>query len=261
MKLSAQKLWQQLREEALQRSRREPMLASFYHSSVLNHTSLRSALAYVLAERLEGSMLPSMLLREVIDEATSEDPGIVAAASDDLAAHRMRDPACDSYVTPFLHFKGFHALQAHRVAHHLWLKNRHWIAYLLQNRASSCFDVDIHPGAELGTGIMIDHGSGIVIGETARVGNDVSMLHEITLGGSGTGTGDRHPKIGSNVLISTGAMILGPVAIGEGAKIGAGSLVLEDVAAHTTVAGVPARIVGRKLRRAPAFDMDQHFGD
>ena len=257
---SLQKIWSVMSEEARERARSEPMLASFYHATVLNHESLCSALAYVLAEKLEASMLPSMLLRETIDEATLADPRIVAAMAADLCAHRTRDPACDSYITPFLHFKGFHALQAHRVAHYLWKNDRQWMAYMLQNRCASRFDVDIHPGAVMGSGIMVDHGGGIVIGETAQLGDNVSMLHEVTLGGSGTGGGKRHPKIGNNVLIAAGVAILGPLSVGEGAKIGAGSVVLNDVNPHETVAGVPAESVGRKLRRAPAFDMDQRFG-
>lgn len=252
-------IWNELRDEALLCSQQEPVLASFYHASVLNHASLTEALACVLATRLEARMVSAMQLRDVISEALTQEPNISEAVCADLHAHRTRDPACDSYVTPFLNYKGFHALQAHRIAHWLWGRGRGWIAYFLQNRCSTRFGVDIHPGAVIGSGIMIDHGTGIVIGETARVGDNVSMLHGVTLGGSGCGRGERHPRIGSGVLISAGAKILGRVTIGDGAKIGAGSLVLGDVQPHTTVAGVPARRVGRLLQAQPALDMDQSF--
>jgi len=253
----ADRLWRELRDEALERSLGEPVLASFYHASVLNHSSLEAALGYVLAAKLEAGVVPAMLLREVIDEALAGDVSIGKAVRADLRAHRSRDPACESFVEPFLYFKGFHALQAHRVAHWLWQRGRRWLAYLVQNRCSSSFDVDIHPAARIGQGIMIDHGTGLVIGETASIGDDVSVLHAVTLGGSGCGGGDRHPKVAGGVLISAGAKILGPVRIGEGAKIGAGSVVLNDVPPHSTVAGVPARIVGHPRRNRPALDMDQ----
>lgn len=252
-------LWATMRDEATERSAREPVLASFYHANILNHASLEAALACVLAVRLETGMLPSLLLRDVVDEALRADAAITAAVREDLLAHRTRDPACDSFVTAFLYYKGFHALQAHRIAHWLWRRDRRWLASMLQNRASTEFDVDIHPAATLGKGIMIDHGTGIVIGETAVVGDNVSMLHGVTLGGSGCGSGDRHPKVGTGVLLAAGARVLGRVTIGDGAKIGAGSLVLADVPAHATVAGVPARVVGRPLQHEPALDMDQRF--
>ena len=252
-------IWRQLRLEAEACSASEPVLASFYHSSVLRHSSFAAALKSVLAGTLGAEVLPSMLLAEVFGEILLEDPGICNAAFADLDAHRSRDPACDSYLTPFLHFKGFHALQSYRMAHWLWVRGRRWLALLLQSRASSRFGVDIHPGAGIGSGVMIDHGTGIVIGETARIANDVSMLHGVTLGGSGCSREDRHPKVGSGVLFGAGAVVLGPVIVGESAKIGAGSLVLEDVPRRATVAGVPARIVGKPLRERPALDMDQRF--
>lgn len=259
MSAGGDNLWPVMRAEAMDRSQREPVLASFYHANVLNHGSFEAALATVLAVRLETDMLPAMLLRDVIDEALADEPDIARAVREDLMAHRTRDPACDSFVTAFLHYKGFHALQTQRIAHWLWRRGRRWISYLLQNRASTQFDVDIHPAAVIGRGIMIDHGTGIVIGETARLGDNVSMLHGVTLGGSGCGGGDRHPKVGSGVLLAAGARVLGPVRIGDGAKVGAGSLVLADVPAHATVAGVPARVVGRPLEHEPALDMDQSF--
>lgn len=259
MSSSAGTLWAEMRAEASERSAREPVLASFYHANILNHGSLEAALACVLAVRLETGMLPAMLLRDVVDEALRDDPLITVAVREDLLAHRTRDPACDSFVTAFLYYKGFHALQAHRVAHWLWRRGRRWIAYMLQSRASTEFDVDIHPAAVLGKGIMVDHGTGIVIGETAVVGDNVSMLHGVTLGGSGCTSADRHPKVGAGVLLAAGSRVLGPVRVGDGARIGAGSLVLADVPAHATVAGVPARAVGRPLQHEPALDMDQRF--
>jgi serine O-acetyltransferase len=256
----AGRIWRQLRAEAQQRCVAEPVLASFYHSNVLRHASFASALNAVLAGALGSEMLPPMLLGEVFEDILEQEPSICQAACADLDAHRTRDPACNSYLAPFLHFKGFHALQSYRLAHWLWRGGRRWLALLLQGTVSSRFGVDIHPGAEIGSGLMIDHGTGIVIGETARIADDVSMLHGVTLGGSGCAGGDRHPKVGSGVLFGAGSLVLGPVRIGDGAKVGAGSLVLGDVPAHVTVAGVPARIVGRPLVEQPALDMDQRFG-
>lgn len=257
MSAALQSLWQTLLEEARARSSAEPMLASFFHAAVLNHDGFPSALAWVLATRLKVTMLQTALLHEVFDRTLADCPDICEAAAADLCAHRTRDPACDSYCTPFLFYKGFHALQTHRIAHCLWRQERHWLAYGLQNACSASFAVDIHPGAEIGRGIMIDHGTGIVIGETARIGDEVSMLHGVTLGGTGAGGGDRHPKVGDGVMISAGARVLGPVRIGEGAKIGAGSLVLADVPAHRTVAGVPAQVVGKPRADMPALSMEQ----
>lgn len=254
-------IWAELREQARELSVAEPVLASFYHTSVLRHDGVESALTSVLAARLSGGMLSPMILQEIIQEVMGFDPSICDSACADLRAHRSRDPACDSYILPFLSFKGFHALQTHRVAHALWLRGRRWLALVLQECASVRFDVDIHPGARMGRGIMIDHGTGIVIGETAVVGDEVSMLHGVTLGGSGRTAGQRHPTVRSGVLFGAGAKALGPVTIGEGARIGAGSLVLEDVPPHATVAGVPARIVGKPLAGAPALEMDQRFAD
>ncbi len=254
---SVDELWQTIREEAGQAGAGEPVLASYYHAVILNHHSLAAALSYHISAKLDSNTVPAMLVREVFDEAYAADPGIVAAAAADICAHYDRDPACDQYAMPFLYFKGFQAVQAYRVAHWLWQRGRHAMALYLQNAISTTFDVDIHPAATLGSGIMVDHATGLVIGETAVVGNNVSMLHSVTLGGCGTTSGDRHPKIADGVLISTGAKVLGNIQIGEGAKIAAGSLVLEAVPPHATVAGVPARIVGRGAKSQPALDMDQ----
>ncbi len=252
-------LWQTLREEAAQQAQDEPMLASFYHASILNHETLESALSFHLANKLDGPTVPAMLIRQVFEEAFKKDSSIGKALREDMQAYKDRDAACDQYTMPFLYFKGYHALQSYRVAHWLWLNGRNSLALFFQNRMSEVFDVDIHPGAKIGAGIMIDHATGVVIGETAVVGNNVSMLHSVTLGGTGCQVGDRHPKIGDGVLISAGAKILGNVSVGEGAKIGAGSLVLQDVAPHTTVVGVPAKVVGKPKVDKPALDMDHQM--
>ncbi|GIX30083.1 MAG: serine O-acetyltransferase [Porticoccaceae bacterium] len=249
-------LWQEIRAEVEEAASREPALASYLHAAVLAHPSLESALAWILAGLLGNEVVPALSLHRVIEEAFAADPQIAACMRRDLLAHYQRDPACDRRSMPLLHFKGFHALEAHRVAHWLWRQGRRGLAFYLQSRISECFAVDIHPAARIGGGLMIDHATGVVIGETAVVGEDVSMLHGVTLGGTGHERGDRHPKIGRGVLISTGAILLGNITVGEGAKIGAGSLVLDSVPPYTTVAGVPARPVGRRLDRMPALEMD-----
>lgn len=255
----ADKVWSMLREEVLQMAESETMLASYLHAAVLNHRTLEDALSYLLAGKLASPYLSAMSLREVIDEAFSSSPDIQEALRRDLAAVSNRDPAAKSVAEPFLNFKGFHALEAYRVSHWLWQEKRRPLALYCQNRISDVFAIDFHPAAKIGKGIFIDHGTGVVIGETAVVGDDVSMLHEVTLGGTGKETGDRHPKVGKGVLIGAGAKILGNVRIGVGAKIGAGSVVLTDVPAHTTVVGVPAKIIGHPDTDAPALMMDQHI--
>jgi serine O-acetyltransferase len=174
-------------------------------------------------------------------------------------AARTRDPAARGYAQPFLYYKGFHALQAYRVAHWLWGHKRHGLAAHLQNRISEAFGVDVHPAARIGSGILIDHGTSVVIGETAVVEDNVSLLHEVTLGGTGKESGDRHPKVRRGALIGAGAKILGNVEIGMGAKVAACSVVLKDVPPHTTVAGIPARVVGRCTVAEPALEMDATF--
>lgn len=249
-------VWRKLRQEAEQATRCEPSLASFYHAVILNHSDLPAALSFHLASKLDDQAVPAMLIREVIDKAYSQEPQMVGCAIADMMAHYQRDPACDQYLMPFLYFKGFHALQAYRVAHWLWLQGRETMALFFQNQISQVFSVDIHPAAKLGCGIMIDHATGVVIGETAVVGDNVSMLHSVTLGGSGCQSGKRHPTIEEGVLISAGAKILGDICIGSGAKVGAGSVVLNSVAPHTTVAGVPAKLVGIASGQ-PALEMNQ----
>jgi len=254
-------IWGQIRLEAQEASGEEPVLASFYHASILNHGSFADALSFHLANQLDSQALPAMMLREVFLEAMIADPAIELAMLADIRAHRERDPACSRFCMPFLFFKGYHALQSWRIAHWLWVKGRRALALYFQNQISQRFDVDIHPGARIGRGIMIDHATGVVIGETSVLEDDVSMLHSVTLGGSGCAKTDRHPKIRRGVLIGVGAKILGNIEVGEGAKIGAGSVVLEPVAAHTTVAGVPAKPIGRPSVDAPALDRDHHLNE
>jgi serine O-acetyltransferase len=252
-------IWLAIRAEVTQAALDEPVLASHYHAAILNHSTFEAAVSFQLASKLDSAALPAMTLREVFEEAFAQEPDIGAAMRADIRAYKERDPACDKYSMPLLYFKGFHALQTQRVSHWLWQKGRKSLALYLQNKMSQEFAVDIHPGAQLGQGIMIDHATGVVVGETAVIGDNVSMLHGVTLGGSGCQAGDRHPKIGSGVLISVGAKVLGNITIGDGAKIAGGSVVLESVEAHATVAGVPAKVVGRAGTDSPALDMDQQL--
>ena len=256
LKAESDPIWQDIRDDTERMVKDEPVLASFLHSTILNHQSLETALSFHLAHKLDSPTASALLIREVIEEALSSDPDIGKAMRCDLRAVRDRDSACHSYAEPFLYFKGFHALQAYRVAHWLWRQGRQSLALFLQNCISTEFGVDIHPAARIGHGILMDHATGVVIGETAVVGNNVSILQEVTLGGTGKEEGDRHPKVGDGVLISCGAKILGNIRIGCGAKIGAGSVVLQDVPPHTTVAGVPAKVVGRPDSDQPALDMN-----
>ena len=252
-------LWQSIREEVAGEVEREPILASFLHATVLNHKSLEDALAFLLAGKLECSALPAMLVRELIADAMEANPGIGQSIRADIRATRDRDPAAKGFSEPFLYFKGFHALQTHRVAHSLWHEGRQSLALFLQNRTSEVFGVDIHPAARVGNGILIDHATSVVIGETAVIEDNVSILHEVTLGGTGKADGDRHPKVRHGVLIGAGAKILGNVEVGRGAKVGAGSVVLEDVPPHCTVAGVPAQIIGTPNVDEPALEMDHRL--
>jgi serine O-acetyltransferase len=253
------RVWSTLRIEAATAAAEEPILASLLNATILNHASFADALSYQLAQKLGGSDMNALQIREVCAGAFAADPSIVASAEADVRVVKMRDPACRSYVQPFLYYKGFAALQAHRVAHHLWSSGREMLAFHLQSRVAELLQLDIHPAATLGQGIFMDHATGIVIGETAVVGDNVSMLHNVTLGGTGKEGGDRHPKIGAGVLIGAGAKILGNIKIGEGARIASGSVVLHDVAAGCTVAGIPAKPVGGPCCENPADSMDQVF--
>ncbi len=253
-------LWALMREEAALKAAQEPILGSYFHATVLNHKSFGSALSFRLASKLDNPMLPTMLIRDVITEAVDDCPDILGAAALDIVAAYTRDPACEDFSTPFLFFKGFHALQAHRIAHWLWNRGRRTLAQFFQNQISVTLGVDMHPAARVGSGIMLDHATGIVVGETAVIEDDVSMLHSVTLGGTGKEIGDRHPKIRRGVLLAVGAKIIGNIEVGAGAKVGAGSVVLQDVPPGATVAGVPAKVVGRADSGIAAHEMDQSLG-
>ncbi|KAG2272125.1 hypothetical protein Bca52824_066680 [Brassica carinata] len=255
-------VWAKIRQEARSDIEREPIVSGYYHASIVSQRSLEAALANTLSVKLSNLNLPSNTLFDLFNGVLEQHPEIVESVKQDLLAVKERDPACISYVHCFLHFKGFLACQAHRIAHELWTQNRKVLALLIQNRVSESFAVDFHPGAKIGTGILLDHATAIVIGETAVVGNNVSILHNVTLGGTGKQCGDRHPKIGDGVLIGAGTCILGNITIGEGAKIGAGSVVLKDVPPRTTAVGNPARLLGgkdnpKKHDKDPGLTMDQ----
>jgi len=256
-------IWSALSVQAEDLAQSEPALASLAHTTILKHQRLEDALSYHLAKKLGGEDVSPMLVREIFNEAFDADAKIGEAVRADLSAVFERDPACHSYVQAFLFFKGFHALQCHRIAHWLWTSGRKPMALFFQNRMSELFAVDIHPAARLGRGIMMDHATGIVIGETAVVEDDVSMLHGVTLGGTGKENEDRHPKIRRGVLLAAGAKVLGNIEVGEYSRVAAGSVVLKAVPPHTTVAGVPARIVGKGApgEKPPSHDMDCMLDD
>ncbi|MEL6677684.1 MAG: serine O-acetyltransferase [Pseudomonadota bacterium] len=249
-------VWRAIREEAAEMAVAEPMLAGLVHASVLNRRSFADALSYRLGQKLASGEMTEGLLREVIADAHMADPDLVEAARVDLVAVLDRDPACHRLVQPLMFFKGFQALQAHRVARHMWTQDRPDMAYFIQMRTSEVFGVDIHPGARIGRGIMMDHAHSIVIGETAVVGDNVSMLHSVTLGGTGKVDGDRHPKIGDGVLIGAGAAVLGNITVGHCSRIASGSVVLKEVPPCKTVAGVPAKIVGDAGCDQPSLTMN-----
>ena len=258
-------VWQRIGEEAVEAIRSEPLLGGLVHSSLLHHASMERALAYRFSLKLASGEMSEQILREIADEAFVSDPDLGQAARADLVAVYDRDPACHRFLQPILYFKGYQALQAYRVGHWLWQAGRNDLAYFVQMRVSEVFGVDIHPAATVGRGIMIDHAHSIVIGETAVVGDNVSMLHSVTLGGTGKEDGVRHPKIGNGVLIGAGAKVLGNIEIGYCSRIAAGSVVLQDVPPCSTVAGVPARVVGEAGCAQPSVTMDhlirEHFGE
>lgn len=253
----ARQIWATVREEAVSAVEHDRVMADSVRDTVLAHDNFADALAHRLARKLSDYAIGIETLEAILCEALSGDPGIGDAALADLAAVRDRDPACPDLLTPFLFFKGYISLQAYRVSHWLWRRDRPHLARHLQSRAAEVFGVDIHPAAKLGQAILLDHGTGLVVGETAVIEDDVSILQGVTLGGTGKQCGDRHPKIRRGVLLGAGAKILGAIEIGEGAKVGAGSIVLEPVQPYTTVVGNPARPVGTRHSFFPSLTMDQ----
>ncbi len=254
-------VWDRISTEAEEAVRKEPLMGALIHACILHHTTIEKALSYRIAAKLTSNEMSMVVLREIVDQAYEDAPELIEAARADLVAVHERDPACHRLLQPILYFKGYQAMQAYRVAHWLWNRGQHDLAYFFQMRSSEIYGIDIHPAARIGKGIMIDHAHSIVIGETAVVGDNVSMLHSVTLGGTGKEDQDRHPKIGDSVLIGAGAKILGNIRVGHCSRIAAGSVVLKDVPPCTTVAGVPARIVGEAGCDHPSVEMDQLLRD
>ncbi|WP_299559704.1 serine O-acetyltransferase [uncultured Sulfitobacter sp.] len=257
---SVDPVWERIKHDAETAVADEPLIGGFVHATILHHPSLGRALSYRMAAKLSSNEMSMMVVREVVDDAYADDPSLVNAARADLLAIYERDPACHRLLQPILYFKGYQAVQAYRVAHYLWVQKKYDLAYFVQMRVSEIFGVDIHPAARIGKGIMIDHAHSVVIGETAVVGDNVSMLHSVTLGGTGKEEEDRHPKIGDGVLIGAGAKVLGNITIGHCSRIAAGSVVLDSVPACKTVAGIPARIVGEAGCDQPAISMNHMLG-
>ncbi len=253
-------IWHRICGEAEDAIAAEPLMGGLIHSGILHHQTFDAALAYRLSMKLASSEMSEQILREIADAAYVDDPSLTAAARADLVAIYDRDPACHRFLQPILFFKGFQAVQSYRLGHWLWQNDRRDLAYFVQMRVSEIFGVDIHPAARIGKGIMIDHAHSIVVGETAVVGDNVSMLHSVTLGGTGKEHDDRHPKIGNGVLIGAGAKVLGNITVGHCSRIAAGSVVLEEVPPMKTVAGVPAKIVGEAGCSQPSMTMDQLLG-
>jgi serine O-acetyltransferase len=255
-------VWTRIRREAETVALTEPELASFIYSSVLHHDTLETAVAHRIGERLDHADVSGELIRQAYADALDENPAIGEAFRADIVATFDRDPATNRFIEPLLFFKGFHAIQTHRLANWLWNKARKDFAFYLQSRASAVFQTDIHPAARIGRGIFLDHATGLVVGETAVIDDDVSLLHDVTLGGTGNEIGDRHPKIRHGVMIGAGAKILGNIEIGHCARIAAGSVVLQSVPNNKTVAGVPARVIGEAGCAEPSRTMDQMlYGD
>lgn len=253
-------VWDQLRKEADDIARQEPEMATILKSYVLDHATFSQALAHLLGQRLGGVDGNAKALCDLCLKAIESDAALVTGALSDMNASRERDPAYRTWLQPFLYFKGPAALHVHRIAHWYWNNRKPVLAYHLQSLCSQIFQVDIHPAARLGNGVFVDHATGVVIGETSVVSDDVSILHAVTLGGNGRDQGDRHPKIGRGVLLSAGAKVLGNIKIGEGARVAASSVVLEDVPPHVTVAGIPAKVVRGLTPERPAEDMEHRIG-
>jgi serine O-acetyltransferase len=254
---NADPIWARIRSEAEAIVRQEPQLASFIHASVLEHDTLAAAVVQRISDRLDDPVLTGTTVRLAFLDALKDEPVIGDAFRADIVATYDRDPATTRFIEPLLYFKGFHAIQTHRLAHWLWVKHRKDFALYLQSRSSAVFQADIHPAARIGRGIFLDHATGLVVGETAAIDDDVSILHNVTLGGTGSENGDRHPKIHKGVMIGAGAKILGNIEIGHCARIAAGSVVLKPVPNNVTVAGVPARVIGEAGCAEPSRTMDQ----
>jgi serine O-acetyltransferase len=256
-KITLDPVWDAVRENARAILHEEPGLSSMVMANILNHETFEEALAHRLAERLDHPDVSADLIRQAFHDALSIRPAIGDDARADLAATLERDPATHRAIVPFLYFKGYQAIQTHRFAHTLWKAGRKDFALYLQSRSSQVFQVDINPNCRIGKGIMLDHATGFVAGETAVIGDNCSILQGVTLGGTGKADEDRHPKIGDGVLIGAGAVILGNIKIGDCARVGAGSVVVRDVPPRVTVVGVPARVVGEAGAPQPATVMDQ----
>jgi len=254
-------VWTRIRDEAEEVARREPELASFIYSSILHHDAFEQAVVHRIAERLDHPDVSGELIRQAYADALEDEPGLGDAFRADIAATIDRDPAAHRFIDPLLYFKGFHAIQTHRLAHWMWGKGRKDFALYLQSRSSAVFQTDINPNARIGRGIFLDHATGLVVGETASIDDDVSILHGVTLGGTGKENEDRHPKIRRGVMIGAGAKILGNIEVGHCARVAAGSVVLKTVPPNTTVAGVPAKVVGEAGCAEPSRTMDQMLYD
>ena len=250
-------VWQRICDEGRDAIEKEPLIGALIHAGVLNHSSFEDALGYRIAMKLASTEMSEQTVRDIATNAYEAEPELALSARADLVAIFDRDPACHRFLQPLLFFKGFQAVQAYRLGHWLWENGKKDLAYFIQMRTSEMFGIDIHPAAKIGKGIMIDHAHSIVVGETAVVGDNVSMLHSVTLGGTGKEDDDRHPKIGNGVLIGAGAKVLGNIQVGDCSRVAAGSVVLTDVPPKKTVAGVPAKIVGEAGCSQPAISMDQ----
>jgi len=250
-------VWTRIRTEAEDIVRREPELASFIYENILHHDALETAVAHRVSQRLEHPDVSSDLIRQAFSDAIEDQPSLGEDFRADIVATIDRDPAAARLIEPVLYFKGFHAIQTHRLAHWLLKKGRKDFALYLQSRSSAAFQCDINPAAKIGRGIFLDHATGLVVGETAAIDDNVSILHGVTLGGTGKENEDRHPKIRQGVMIGAGAKILGNIEIGRCARIAAGSVVIKPVPNNVTVAGVPAKVVGEAGCPEPSRTMDQ----
>ena len=252
-------IWISVRDEAREAAERDPLLSAFLYSSILNHETLEEAVIHRISERLSHPDFSSEIIRHTFKAMLRDRPEWGDTVRIDIQAYYDRDPACDRFLMPVLYFKGFHAIQTHRLAHWLWTHGRKDFALYLQSRSSAVFQTDIHPASKMGKGIFIDHATGLVVGETAVIEDNVSILHGVTLGGTGKDHGDRHPKIRHGVMLGAGAKIIGAIEIGHCARVAAGSVVLKAVPNNVTVAGVPAKVVGDSPCEEPSRTMDHMF--